>query len=126
MDRNDIPFLTVAELGRLIRGRDVSPVEAAEAYLDRIDDLDFKFNAYLTVCRREALEAAREAEREVAAGQYRGPMHGIPVGIKDQIWTRGIRTTGGSRLHRDFVPEEDATVVEKLKGRGQSSSGRPT
>ena len=124
MDRKDIPFLTVAELGRLIRGRDVSPVEAAEAYLDRIDDLDFKFNAYLTVCRPEALEAAREAEREIAAGQYRGPMHGIPVGIKDQIWTRGIRTTGGSRLYRDFVPEEDATVVAKLKGAGAVILGK--
>ncbi len=124
MNRNDIPFLTVAELGRLIRGRDVSPVEATEAYLDRIDDLDFKFNAYLQVCRREALEAAREAEREIAAGQYRGPMHGIPVGIKDQIWTRGIRTTGGSRLHRDFVPEEDATVVANLKGAGAVILGK--
>ena len=124
MDRNDIPFLTVAELGRLIRGRDVSPVEATEAYLDRIDDLDFKFNAYLTVCRREALQAAREAEREIAAGEYRGPMHGIPVGIKDQIWTRGTRTTGGSRLFRDFVPEEDATVVAKLKGAGAVILGK--
>ena len=124
MDRNDIPFLTAAELGRLIRGREVSPVEATEAYLDRIDDLDFKFNAYLTVCRREALQAAKEAEREISAGGYRGPMHGIPVGVKDQIWTRGIRTTGGSRLFRDFVPDEDATVVANLKRAGAVILGK--
>ena len=124
MDRNDIPFLTVAELGRLIRGREVSPVEATEAYLDRIDGLDFKFNAYLTVCRREALQAAREAEREISAGGYRGPMHGVPVGVKDQIWTRGIRTTGGSRLFRDFVPQEDATVVANLKRAGAVILGK--
>ena len=124
MDRNDIPFLTAAELGRLIRGREVSPVEAAEAYLDRIDDVDFKFNAYLRVCRREALEAAKEAEREISAGGYRGPMHGIPVAVKDQIWTRGVRTTGGSRLFRDFVPDEDATVVTKLKTAGAVILGK--
>ena len=124
MDKKDIPFLTVAELGHLIREKDVSPVEATEAYLDRIDDLDFKFNAYLTVCRREALQAAKEAEQEIAGGTYRGPMHGIPVGIKDQIWTRGIRTTGGSRLFRDLVPDEDATVVVNLKRAGAVILGK--
>ena len=124
MDKKDIPFLTVAELGRLIRGKDVSPVEATEAYLDRIDDLDFKFNAYLTVCRREALRAAREADQEIAGSAYRGPMHGIPVGLKDQIWTRGIRTTGGSRLFRDLVPDEDATVVANLKRAGAVILGK--
>ena len=124
MDKKGIPFLTVAELGRLIREKAVSPVEATEAYLDRIDDLDFKFNAYLTVCRREALRAAREAEQEIGRGDYKGPMHGIPVGIKDQIWTRGIRTTGGSRLFRDLVPDEDATVVVNLKRAGAVILGK--
>ena len=79
MDRSDIPFLSAIELSRLIEKREVSPVEATEAYLDRIDALDFKFNAYLTVTRNEALEAAREAERSIAQGNYLGPMHGIPV-----------------------------------------------
>ena len=113
MDQRDIPFLPVSELSRLIESREVSPVEVAQAYLDRIDDLDFKFNAYLTVTRREALEAARDAEQAIARGEYRGPMHGIPVAVKDQFWTKGIRTTGGTRILADFVPEEDATVIAK-------------
>jgi aspartyl-tRNA(Asn)/glutamyl-tRNA(Gln) amidotransferase subunit A len=124
MDRKKLPFLTVAELGRLIRGREISPVEATEAYLERIDELDFKFNSYLTVCRKEATRAAQEAEREIRGGNYRGPMHGIPVGIKDQMWTKGIRTTGGSRLLVDFIPEEDATAVAKLKESGAVILGK--
>ena len=100
----EIPFLTVAELSRLIEGREVSPVEVTEAYLGRIDGLDFKLNAYLTVCRDEAREAAREAERAISQGNYLGPMHGIPVAVKDQFWTKGIRSTGGSRILANFVP----------------------
>ena len=89
MQQRDIPFLTVAEISQLIESREVSPVEVTQSYLDRIDELDFKFNAYLAVSRREALEAAREAEAAIARGEYRGPMHGIPVAVKDQFWTKG-------------------------------------
>ena len=124
MDKQDIPFLTTAELGELIRTREVSPVEATSAYLDRIDALNFKFNSYLTVSRREAMAAAEEAERAIAAGNYLGPMHGIPVAVKDQIWTRGIRTTVGSRLMADFVPDEDATVIARLKQAGAVILGK--
>ena len=124
MDQRDIPFLPVSELSRLIESREVSPVEVAQAYLDRIDDLDFKFNAYLTVTRREALEAARDAEQAIARGEYRGPMHGIPVAVKDQFWTKGIRTTGGARILADFVPEEDATVIANLKRAGAVLLGK--
>lgn len=106
MNNGEIPFLSATELSRMIQGKDVSPVEVTEAYLERIDCLDFKFNSYLTVCRRQALEQARAAESAIAAGEYRGPMHGIPVAVKDQIWTRGIRTTNGSRVLADFFPEE--------------------
>ena len=73
MEKQDIPFLTTAELGELIRTREVSPVEATAAYLDRIDSLNFKFNSYLTVCRSEAMAAAGEAERAIARGDYQGP-----------------------------------------------------
>ena len=104
MDSSDIPHLSVRDLSRLIERKEVSPVEATEAYLDRIDELDFKFNSYLTVCRKQALVAAREAEQAIVQGNYLGPMHGIPVAVKDQMWTRGIRTTGGSRLLVDFSP----------------------
>ena len=124
MNKDDIPFLSTAELSRLIETREISPVEATECYLKRIDDLDFKFNAYLTVCRNQALQAAREAESAIARGNYLGPMHGIPVAVKDQIWTRGIRTTGGSRILADFVPEEDATVIANLKKAGARYPGQ--
>ena len=124
MDKQDIPFLTTAELGELIRTREVSPVEVTAAYLDRIDALNFKFNSYLTVSRKEAMAAAEEAERAIAAGNYIGPMHGIPVAVKDQIYTRGIRTTIGSRLMGDFVPDEDATVIAKLKEAGAVLLGK--
>ena len=124
MEQHDIPFLTVAELSRLIESREVSPVEVTQAYLDRIDDLDFKFNAYLAVSRREALEAAREAEAAIARGEYRGPMHGIPVAVKDQFWTKGVRTTGGTRILADFVPDEDATIIANLKQAGAVLLGK--
>ena len=94
MDKAAIPFLSATELSRLIERREVSPVEATEAYLERIDDLDFKFNAYLTVCRKEALQAAHEAQQVIAQGNYQGPMHGIHVGVKDQFWSKGIPSTG--------------------------------
>lgn len=124
MNKQDIPFLTTAELGELIRTREVSPVEATAAYIERIDSMNFKFNSYLTVCRSEAIAAAEEAERDIAAGNYRGPMHGIPVAVKDQVWTKGIRTTVGSRLMADFFPDEDATAITKLKEAGAVLLGK--
>ena len=124
MDKADIPFLSAAELSRLIANKEVSPLEATEAYLERIDALDFKFNSYLTVCRDEALDAAAAAEREIAQGHYLGPMHGIPVAVKDQIWIKGTRSTGGSRILADFIPDEDATVIAKLKQAGAILLGK--
>ena len=124
MDKVDIPFLSVGELSRLIERKEVSPVEATEAYLERIDDLDFKFNSYLTVCRNEALQAARDAEQAIVQGNYLGPMHGIPVAVKDQLWSKGIRTTGGSRILADFIPDEDATVIANLKTAGAILLGK--
>ena len=124
MDKADVPFLSTTELSRLIEKKEVSPVEATEAYLERIDDVDFKFNAYLTVCRKEASKAAREAEQAIAQGNYLGPLHGIPVAVKDQLWSKGIRTTGGSRILADFIPDEDATALAKLKKAGAILLGK--
>ena len=118
MEKVDIPFLSTAELGDLIKNKEISPVEAVEAYLERIDDLDFKFNAYFTVCRKEAFKAAKAAEQAILQGDYLGPMHGIPVAAKDQFWTKGIRSTGGFYLLADFFPDEDATVIANLKRAG--------
>lgn len=124
IQKADLPFLSAGEMARLIEKREISPVEATEGYLERIDSLDFKFNSYLTVCRSDALRAAREAERAIGRGNYLGPMHGIPVAVKDQFWTKGVRTTGGSRILADFVPDEDASVIANLKKAGAVVLGR--
>ena len=124
MEKKDIPFLSVAELSELIGQKEVSPIEVVESYLERIDSLNFKFNSYLTVCREEALQSAREAEQAIAQGNYIGAMHGIPVAVKDQLWTKGIRTTIGSRIMADFFPQEDATAVANLKKAGAIILGK--
>ena len=124
MNKPDIPFLSASELSGLIRTREVSPVEATEAYLARIEAVDSQLNSYITVTAEAALAAAQEAERQIADGRYLGPMHGIPVGVKDQFYTRGVRTTGGARVLADFVPDEDATVIAKLKEAGAVLLGK--
>ncbi len=124
MEKHELPFLSATELAGLIRNREVSPVEATEAYLDRIAAVDGKLNSYITVTGEEALAAARQAETEIAAGSYRGAMHGIPVAVKDQLNTRGIRTTGGSSILADNLPEEDATAIAKLKEAGSVLLGK--
>ena len=124
MDKADIPFLPVSQLARLIRERSVSPVEVVESYLERIDALNGKLYAYLTVCQDEALQAAQESEEALAAGRYLGPMHGIPVAVKDQLNTAGIRTTSGTPIFNDYVPDEDATVIAKLKEAGAILLGK--
>ena len=124
MSGRGLCFLTVAEQGRLIREREVSPVEVTTSVLRQIDRVDGKVNSYITVMGDAALSAANEAEREIAAGDYRGPLHGIPVAVKDLFYTRGVRTTAGSRILRDFVPEEDATVVSRLRDAGAIIVGK--
>ena len=118
MTPHDIPFLSAAALADSIRGKQVSPVEATQAYLDRIETIDGRLNSYITVCRDEALAAAREAEQALARGDSLGPLHGVPFAVKDQFWTNGLLTTGGSTILSGFVPEEDATVVARLRQAG--------
>jgi aspartyl-tRNA(Asn)/glutamyl-tRNA(Gln) amidotransferase subunit A len=124
MNRNEIPFLSATALAELLKAGEVSPVEAAEAYLARIGQVDPALNSYITVTADAAMAAARQAESEIAAGSYRGPMHGIPVAVKDQFYTEGILTTGGSSILRDFVPTEDATVMANLKEAGAVLLGK--
>jgi aspartyl-tRNA(Asn)/glutamyl-tRNA(Gln) amidotransferase subunit A len=124
MNKADIPFLSATALGALIRKKELSPLEAAEAYLDRIEAVDGVLHSYITVCREEALQAAREAEQAIVRGDYRGALHGVPVAVKDQFWTKGVRTTGGSRILADFLPNEDATVVARLKQAGAILLGK--
>ena len=118
MNKKDLHFLSVVEQGRLLRDRELSPVELTEAYLERTERLNSRLFAYITVTAERALEQARRAEEEIGRGEYRGPLHGIPIAVKDQMWTEGIRTTNASVLLRDFVPEEDATVISRIKEAG--------
>lgn len=124
METKEIPFLAATELARLVEKKEVSPVEVVEAYLARVDSLNSRLHAFLTICRDEALQAAREAEHAIARGDYRGPMHGIPFAVKDQLYTKGVRTTGGSPIFEHFVPNEDATVIVKLKNAGAILLGK--
>ena len=124
MERNEIPFLSVSQLAGLIKDRTLSPVDVVSSYLDRIDALNGQLYAYLTVCRDEALQAARESEEALARGEYLGPMHGVPVAVKDQLNTAGIRTTSGTPIFNDFIPDHDATVVARLKAAGAILMGK--
>jgi aspartyl-tRNA(Asn)/glutamyl-tRNA(Gln) amidotransferase subunit A len=113
---DDLPDLF--EMSTRIRDRDVSPVELLDDTLSRIDRVNHRLNAYITVLHDDARAAAETAEREIRSGRYRGALHGVPLSVKDVYYTRGIRTTAGSRVLRDFVPEEDATVVGRLRAAG--------
>ena len=114
----DLPYLSLTEASALIKARRLSPVELTQAILDRIDRLDGRVGAFITVTRDLALRAAREAEQEIARGRYRGPLHGIPFGVKDTHYTKDIRTTANTPVLLDFVPDFDATVVARLKAAG--------
>jgi aspartyl-tRNA(Asn)/glutamyl-tRNA(Gln) amidotransferase subunit A len=116
--------LTIAEAARLIAARKLSPVELTRALLARIEAIDPQLNAYLLVTAEQALEQARQAESDIAAGNHRGPLHGIPYALKDIYCTAGIRTTGHSRSAQDFVPEEDAETVTRLNAAGAVLLGK--
>ena len=120
----DLHFLSIAEAAGLIERRRLSPVELTRAFLDRIAAIDPQLNAYLLVTAEQALDQARSAEAEIMAGNYRGPMHGIPIGLKDIYCTAGIRTTSHSRTCADYVPDFDATTVVKLRQAGAILLGK--
>ncbi|WP_159995153.1 amidase [Roseomonas sp. 18066] len=117
-------FLTIAEASRQIRAGTLSPVTLAEAFLERIAGLDGRLNSFIRVLGDDALAEARTAAAEIAAGNWRGPLHGIPLGIKDIYNTAGIATTGHSALYRDHVPAEDATTIRLLREAGAVILGK--
>jgi aspartyl-tRNA(Asn)/glutamyl-tRNA(Gln) amidotransferase subunit A len=120
----DLHFLTIVEAARLIEHRQVSPVALTRAFLDRIAAIDPQLNAYLLVTADRALDQARIAEAEIMAGNYRGPMHGIPFALKDIYCTAGIRTTSHSRTRANYIPDFDATTVAKLRDAGAILLGK--
>ena len=116
--------LGIAQLGSRIEQGEISPVEAVEYYLDRIVNINARLDAFVTVADESARRAAKIAEDEIKAGKYRGPLHGVPIGVKDIVDTSGIRTTYGSAIFRNNVPERDATVVSRLKQAGAIILGK--
>ena len=124
MNNHELVFLSAASLASEIRNKQISPVEAVEAYLQQINRVDPKLNAYITVLADQALEAARESESDITSGINRGPLHGVPVAVKDQIYTKGIRTSSASKIRSNFVPDFDASVVTGLKSSGAIILGK--
>jgi aspartyl-tRNA(Asn)/glutamyl-tRNA(Gln) amidotransferase subunit A len=125
MPASHLVGLGLAEAAELLRRRDVSPVELTRAVLARIEALDPKLNTFTTLVPREqVLAAAADAEREIAAGKYRGVLHGIPVSVKDLIDTAGLRTTYGSGMFRDHVPTRDGGIPERLRAAGALLTGK--
>src|SRR5919202_3925503 len=122
-DAADLPG-SLSDLAYVLRERHLSPVDVARAILERIEFENPKLNAFITVLPDRAIEDATRAEREIIAGEYKGPLHGVPVGLKDIIYTDGVRTTVGSAFFEDYVPDEDATVVSKLKTAGAILIGK--
>ncbi|MGI0090282.1 MAG: amidase, partial [Nitrososphaerales archaeon] len=118
MKRSELKNLTVRSLSKSIESRKISPVEVTEAYLDSIGAIDPKLNSYVTVTKDEALLSAHKAEKEIDAGDYKGPLHGVPIAVKDIFATKGIRTTNCSKIFWNYVPDFDATVIERLKNAG--------
>jgi len=117
-------YLEITDLAPMLRVGEVSPVELTRHLFARIAELDGHLHAYARLMEAEALDAAARAEAEIAAGRYRGPLHGVPVAVKDLFWTRGTATAAGTTVFAGFVPEEDATVVKRLREAGAIILGK--
>jgi aspartyl-tRNA(Asn)/glutamyl-tRNA(Gln) amidotransferase subunit A len=120
----ELTKLTLSQASELVRGRKVSPVELTQACLSRIEQLNPKLNAFITVTADSALAQAREAEPDIQRGRWRGPLHGIPIALKDLVDTAGVRTTAASGLFTQRIPKQDAEIVRKLKASGAVLLGK--
>lgn len=121
---SDLHFLSIADAARLVKSRALSPVELVQAHLDRIGKLDGQLSAFITLTAELALKQAKQAEREITKRRYRGPLHGIPIGLKDIYDTKDILTSGHSRVCIDNVPQRDAATVTKLYQAGAVLLGK--
>jgi aspartyl-tRNA(Asn)/glutamyl-tRNA(Gln) amidotransferase subunit A len=124
MEASELCYLGLRSLGTLMQRQELSPVEATEAVVDRVEKIDRQLNSFITLLRDEAMAQARAAEREILEGHYRGPLHGIPIAVKDLYYTKGIRTTAGSKILSDFLPTYDATVIARLQDAGAILIGK--
>src|SRR5262249_6958182 len=121
---SELVWTSMGELARLIKARELSPVEVVKTHLDRIASLDGTLHAYITVTGDAALASARVAESAVLSGDALGPLHGVPVALKDLYCTKGVKTTGGSKILAAFMPDADATVVSRLTDAGAIVLGK--
>src|SRR5580700_2401977 len=121
---SEILFKSASELAPLLQTRKLSPVEVIRAHLDRIEAANGRVNAFITVTAEQALEQARKAEQEIAEGRYRGPLHGLPYAPKDLIATKGIRTTNGSKVTANWIPDYESTVTRRLNQAGAILMGK--
>src|SRR3954463_16237507 len=124
MAATDLHYLGLVDVGRKIQAKELSPVEATKAMLGRIEQLDGKLKSFAYVMADSALAEAAAAEKEIASGKIRGPLHGVPVAVKDLCWAKGAPAAHGMTIHRDFRPTEDATVVARLKEAGAIILGK--
>jgi aspartyl-tRNA(Asn)/glutamyl-tRNA(Gln) amidotransferase subunit A len=120
----DILELNLSDLSKLIAARKLSAAEAVKAALARLEQLEGKLNAFITVLREQAPAEAKKADEEIARGNYRGPLHGVPVTIKDMFETAGVLTTGGSKILADWIPETDSALVKRLRAAGAIIIGK--
>lgn len=121
---NELHYLELVDIGQRIQRKELSPVEVTQAQLDRIGQVDGALKSYVIVMAEQALADARQAESEIAKGEIRGPLHGVPVAVKDLCWTKGVATAAGMTLYKDFVPAEDGTAVRKLREAGAVILGK--
>jgi aspartyl-tRNA(Asn)/glutamyl-tRNA(Gln) amidotransferase subunit A len=124
MATQELTRLSIAQLAELIKSSQLSPTEVIEASLARIDELDGSINSYITVMGDQARQSARDAERLIREGRYLGPLHGVPIGLKDIISTKDVLTTCGSQVNADWVPDHDATVTQRLAAAGAVIVGK--
>lgn len=117
-------YLDLVEVGRRIQAQEVSSVEVTKTVLERIDELDRQFGSYVRLMPDEALADAQTADTEIGAGRSRGPLHGVPVAVKDLFWTKGVVTAAGTSIFRDFIPDTDSTVVARLREAGAVIVGK--
>src|SRR5579884_1075732 len=121
---HELPLLDLTEASRVVQKKEVSPVDLTQACLDRIEKLNPQLNAFITVTADSALQEAKRAEAEIMRGEWKGPLHGIPLAVKDLVETSGVKTTAASAVLKDNVPTADAEVVRRLKAAGAVLLGK--
>ena len=124
MSETPLHFKTITDISEAIAAKQLSPVDVTSAMLERIEQLDGQLKSYATVMADSAMAAAQEAEEEINSGTYRGPLHGVPIAVKDLCFTKGVRTMGAAKVLKDHVPEFDSTVITKLKAAGAILLGK--